>query len=559
MGRKKRTERTMNNTESLVITKTKFKTAIYARLSKEDSGKENTDTFENQVAIIKDFIKTKEGLKVVGEYFDNGYKGTSFNRPEFNRLMDDIKKNKIDCIVVKDLSRLGRDYVETGNLIEKLFPYLGVRFISISENFDSYNKSGDIMMPLTNIVNEWYAKDISKKVKTAVIEKQKKGEFPGTHAPYGYVKSTKSGKIFEIDEETAEVVKLIFKFKYDGIGNVKIARKLNDMNIPSPGKYKYLKGIWKSEKYANTSWRSQTIKIITKDERYIGSMVYGKSQSYLYEGKKREKMPKENWIIIKNVNSPIIEKEKFEVIQERIRDKTEKYFKKIKKTKPIKNKENILKGKFVCGDCGKNMRMYMQMNKVIQYNYQCGGYRDSESEKCSKHKVSDKEKLFSNIKNVISNQIGLFLEIENLIEKNKNQRFERIKKLDLDIYMQKKIVEGLTSRKSRAYEDYSEGILTKEKYLCYREKYSVKYDFENNKLEQLILDKINYNENTIDENLIEKIKNINLDEPLNKEIIDIFIDKIKCYENEKYEIILNYNNEWIKYIKDLEVMDICQS
>ena len=549
MGRKKRTERITNNTESLVITKTKFKTAIYARLSKEDSGKENTDTFENQVAIIKDFIKTKEGLKVVGEYFDNGYKGTSFNRPEFNRLMDDIKKNKIDCIVVKDLSRLGRDYVEMGNLIEKLFPYLGVRFISISENFDSYNKSGDIIMPLTNIVNEWYAKDISKKIKTAVIERQKKGEFPGTHIPYGYIRSTKSGSLFKIDEEAAEVVKLIFDLKYNGMSNLKIARNLNGMSIPSPAKYKYLKRIWKSEKYSNTQWRAQAIDRITKDARYIGYMVYGQMQCSLYEGEKRRRVPKDKWIIVEDVNSPIIDKEIFEKVQKMIKITSKKYLEKTKKIKIIKSKENILKGKFICGDCRKNMRRRREIGKEIRYYYNCGGYIDSEFTECSRHTVKSEEKLFSVVKKAIKHQIKLFLEIDRILEKDKGINSEKIKKFDLNIYKQRKITMSLAVKKSDIYKDYSEGILTKDEYLSYKKSYSLKYDSENNKLEELIFKTNEFKKIFIEKELIEKIKKIDMTKSLNKEMIETFIDKVYYYENGKYEISLNYRDEY-EYILD---------
>lgn len=559
MGRKKRESRVINNRDNLVIGKTVLKTAIYARLSKEDSGKKYTDTFENQIYIIEEFIKNKNDLKIVERYYDNGYKGTSFDRPEFNRLMDDIKRNKIDCIVVKDLSRLGRDYIEMGNLIEKLFPYLGVRFISISENFDSYNNNQDITMPLTNIVNEWYAKDISKKVKTSVIERQKKGEFPGTHIPYGYIRSSKFGSMFEVDEEAAEVVKLIFKLKYNGISNLKIARKLNDMGIPSPAKYKYLKGIWKNEKYANKVWNYHAINCMVRDSRYIGNMVYGKVQSSLYEGQKSKRMPKDEWIIKKNVNVPIITKEMFEKVQEIIETAKKLYFGKKETTKFIESKPNILKGKFICGDCGKNMRRRRKGKEIIKYSYKCGGYVDSEFLECSKHELKYEEDVFSIVKKAIENQSKLFLEIDIMLDKNKEINSEKIKKFDLNIHKQRKITMSLAIKKSDVYKDYVEGILTKEEYLTYKKSYSLKYDFENNKLEELILKKKHYKEVFMEKELIEKIKEIDMTKPLNKKMVDTFVDKIYYYENGKYEIALNYMDEYKYMLDELNIGKVIQT
>ncbi len=559
MGRKKRSERTVIINNEAVAVKTVFRTAIYARLSKEDSGKSETDTFENQVAIIDEYVNGKGELKIVDRYYDNGYKGTSFDRPEFNRLMMDVKENKIDCIVVKDLSRFGRDYVEMGNLIEKLFPYLEVRFISISENYDSYDENQDITMPLTNIVNEWYAKDISKKVKTSVIERQKKGEFPGTHVPYGYIRATKSGCMFEIDKEAAEVVKLIFDLKLNGMSNTKITRKLNGSNVPSPAKYKYLKGTWKNEKYANTVWRYHAVKRIVNDARYIGHMVYGTIQTSLYEGKKRKRTTKDEWIIVENVNLPIIRKEIFDKVQEITEIARKKHFDNISKAKSIVSKPNILYGKLICGDCGKNMRRYRNINETSQYSYKCGGYIDSEYLDCSRHTLKYEEEVFSIVKKAIECQSKLFLEIDLILEKNKDMTLEKIKTFELNIYNQSKITRSLAVKKNDIYKNYVEGILTRDEYLTYKKSYSLKYDHENSKLEDLISRKKQYKKVFMEKDLIEKIKKINIEEPLNVKMLEMFVDKIYYYENGKYEISLNYRDEYKYMVDELGIGKVIQT
>ena len=236
---------------------------IYARLSVENSGKnDDGDSIENQVSICREYIEERTYLSLTEVFSDNGAKGTSFERPEFNRMMDMIKAGKINAVVCKDLSRFGRDYIETGNYLEKIFPFLGVRFIAITDHFDSFETDGSeesLMIPLKNMINELYAKDISRKIRTSFDERMAKGEFLPGFIPYGYVKSKTAEYSIDVDEEVAENIKRIFKWRLEGASIPEINRRLNALGATTPAVRKLQLGIWHSEKYNNPEWRGSTM------------------------------------------------------------------------------------------------------------------------------------------------------------------------------------------------------------------------------------------------------------------------------------------------------------
>lgn len=313
--------------------------AVYARLSNEDSRKKDrqaqspfvtsTSTIENQILLVRNYIESKPYLKLCGIYADNGQTGTNFERSGFQSLMKDVKCGKIDCIVVKDLSRLGRDYIETGNYLEKVFPFLGVRFISVNDNYDSKypSQNGDninssnLTVVLKNLVNDIYARDISKKIKSVAAMKHRKGMFSGNYAPYGYLKSPADKNKFVINGETAPVVRDMFKWKSEGMGNAAIARKLNASGVLSPSNYLYSKGLLQNKKYAEKiPWRVDTIKNILTNPAYIGHMAQGKKKSDLSLGLKCQKQSKIKWIVVENTHEPIIEVSVFETVQKMLKE-----------------------------------------------------------------------------------------------------------------------------------------------------------------------------------------------------------------------------------------------
>lgn len=337
---------------------------LYIRLSKEDSGKHNQNTVENQKALLEDFVRSKADMKVFDVYIDNGFSGTNFERPAFQKMMEDAKSGKINCIIVKDLSRFGRSYLEIGNYLEKIFPFLNIRFISVTDHFDTFaaasSESGrpltnGLEIPLKNIINEVYAKDISRKVGSAIEIKKKEGRYGGGVAPYGYRKSkTVKGK-YEVDEEAAKVVRYIFGLRSEGYGYCSIVKILNEKEIKSPSAYRYEKGIVKNEKLRDVLWKAYAIEDMLRDEVYLGNMVRGKTHSAMHKGEKRHPVPREEWIVVPGMHKPIVSKELFDAVQAVNEKRAQEHKKKLEKAKENPKRDNVFKGKIFCGDCGITM------------------------------------------------------------------------------------------------------------------------------------------------------------------------------------------------------------
>ena len=308
-----------------------FWAALYIRLSKADAGTPGADTVENQRALLEDYVKKQADIKVSGIYLDHGYSGTGFRRPAFMKMMEDARGGKVNCIIVKDLSRLGRNYLEVGDYLETVFPFLKLRFISVTDALDTYAPSfgeegawarygmetaGSIEIPLKNIINEAYARDISRKISSALLVKKQEGRHGGGFAPYGYQKSrTEKGK-YEIDQEAAEVVREVFKLRQQGMRYFEIAALLNKRGVKPPGAYRWEKGLVKDGRYKDGTWKAHTIKSILQDQVYLGNMVRGKTHTALYRGEKRHHVPKEEWIVTPRTHTPIIEPELFGAVQQ---------------------------------------------------------------------------------------------------------------------------------------------------------------------------------------------------------------------------------------------------
>lgn len=307
-----------------------FRAALYIRLSKEDAGGHDRETVGNQRALLEDYIKNQADIEAAGVYLDNGYSGTGFGRPAFMKMMEDAKKGKINCIIVKDLSRLGRNYLETGNYLETVFPALKIRFISVTDCLDTFAPSswekdamawngvgsvGGIEVPLKNIVNEAYAKDISRKISSALVIKKQEGSHGGGIAPYGYCKSKRVKGKYEIDQEAAEIVRLIFGLRSQGMRYWEIAEQLNDKKVESPGAYRFKKGLAKENRLKDGIWKPHTIKSILHDQVYLGNMVRGKTHTALYRGERRHHVPKAEWMVVSQTHAPLIEPELFDTVQ----------------------------------------------------------------------------------------------------------------------------------------------------------------------------------------------------------------------------------------------------
>lgn len=317
LARPNRNNRDLMDSQSLHTTVlSTYQTAIYARLSIEDNGC-GSDSIESQIELLKKYIEEKQDLTLKHVFYDNGMTGTNFDRPGFMAMVEEMKKGNINCIAVKDLSRFGRNYVEAGYYLERIFPFLGVRFISVNDNYDSISvtPNEELAFSLKNVCHHIYAKDISRKICTVFEAKKKQGLFLGRFAPYGYKKCENNKYKLEIEEETAKVVQNIFKLRLNGMSAYGIARFLNSQGIPSQSKRLFENGTIKGTKgEASSSWSSGSVLGILKNPVYCGCVVERKSDSAYYKGGHMAEIPRSEWRYIEHTHKAIIDKETFEQV-----------------------------------------------------------------------------------------------------------------------------------------------------------------------------------------------------------------------------------------------------
>ena len=343
-------------------------TALYVRLSVEDARKKESDSIGSQKALLERYMTERPYLKLTAVYEDVNQSGTTFERPGFLAMMEAVKAGKISCIVVKDLSRFGRSYIEAGNYLENILPFFHVRFISVTDGYDSQNPDADdgLVVPLKNLMHDVYARDISQKVRSGLAAKREKGEFSGCVAAYGYRKA--GGGRLAVDEEAAPVVRDMFRRARDGMGCARIAQTLNEAGIPSPGRYRYDKGILKAGRFAGVRyWHKSAVRRILTNPVYLGHMVQGKTRSGLRGGGSSADVPREQWVVVRNTHEPLVSEDIFLAVQN-MRTKRRPS---PKATLPPP--ENPLKGLVFCGDCGRSMkrRKKPEANGPVPYSFIC--------------------------------------------------------------------------------------------------------------------------------------------------------------------------------------------
>ncbi|MGO5072070.1 recombinase family protein [Roseburia faecis] len=532
-----------------------FSTAIYVRLSIENSGKDDDgDSIANQISFCKAYLAEHTDLKLYGIYEDNGEKGTNFDRPAFKRMMDDIRGGKVKCVLVKDLSRFGRDYIEAGEYLEKIFPFMGIRFISITDGYDSLNcddAEGALMIPLKNMINDVYAKDISRKIITSFRARQEKGEFLPAFAPYGYVKSKKVAYRYEIDQETAPYVRMIFEWKAEGVSHNEICKRLNDMGAVTPARRKVDLGIWRAEKYKHTVWHGRTIIDIMKNPTYTGCIVYGRIPKSLYEGIKMHRAPEEEWRYVPDAHEPIISQELFDKVQKMFADRAEKFKAKMDENAPLRELvTNHFKGKIYCGDCGKRMRFVKPTDKRYPIDqdhavYVCGGYLDSGYSRCSRHSIRYPV-VADAVLAAINIQLELALKQEQLIRQMRGSVKEKnlIDKYVGQINYLSQELKKLNGKREALFENFAEGILDEAEYQFAKKK----YDDEAAEIEKKLT--------------VEKAKKVQLDDILslsNEWLVAIhkaenvteidaglvkhLVSSVKIFEDNRVEVELNFGDQ----------------
>ena len=541
--------------ETPVQTSNYFSTAIYVRLSIENSGKDDDgDSIANQISFCKAYLAEHTDLKLYDIYEDNGEKGTNFDRPEFKRMMDDIRSGKVKCVLVKDLSRFGRDYIEAGEYLEKIFPYMGIRFISISDGYDSLNcddAESALMIPLKNMINDVYAKDISRKIITSFRARQEKGEFLPAFAPYGYVKSKEVAYRYEIDQETAPYVRMIFEWKAEGVSHNEICKRLNDMGAVTPARRKVDLGIWRAEKYKHTVWHGRTIIDIMKNPTYTGCIVYGRIPKSLYEGIKMHRAPEEEWRYVPDAHEPIISQELFDKVQKMFADRAEKFKAKMDENAPLRELvTNHFKGKIYCGDCGKRMRFVKPTDKRYPVDqdhavYVCGGYLDSGYSRCSRHSIRYPV-VADAVLAAINMQLELALKQEQLIRQMRGSVREKslIDKYVGQINYLSQELKKINNKRESLFENFAEGILDEAEYQFAKKKYDdeaaeIERKLTVEKAKKVQLDDILSLSNEWLE-AIHKAENIT---EIDAGLVKHLVSSVKIFEDNRIEVKLNFGDQ----------------
>ncbi|MCI8286477.1 MAG: recombinase family protein [Lachnospiraceae bacterium] len=395
-----------------------YRAGIYVRLSVEDNGGDTKDSIQNQTEYLKEYIdREHKDLQLVRIYTDNGTSGTNFDRDGWKHLMEDLKSGEIQCIVVKDFSRIGRNYIEVGNYMEKIFPFLGIRVISVNDSFDSQKKSfheNMLMNSLVNIVNDYYAKDISRKVVQARKIMQKNGEYTGGACPYGYRKSEADKRKLSVDPEAADVVKKIYEWRTQGKSNGWIANALNELAVPSPGLYQFLHGNQAYRRSSLAKWNTAHISGILKNLVYLGHLAQGKSKrSYFRENGTKKRICREDWIISENTHEPLVTQKQFDIVTAMAEESLKRYRRQQDANETVPHMENPLRRKVFCGQCGLRMsRRSKVRNGKRNYCYFCDSKRTRIDLECTQTTIQE-EKLMGAIRGVAERQLqiaGIILE-----------------------------------------------------------------------------------------------------------------------------------------------------
>ena len=515
-----------------------FNVAIYIRLSREDGDKEESDSVGNQRKLLTEYVAKKDDFILYDVYVDDGYSGTNFNRPSFQRMIADIEDGKVNCVVVKDLSRFGRDYIDTGRYLERYFPELGVRFISVTDSIDSMKQAYDMLLPIKNIFNEQYARDISKKIQATVKSKQKAGEFIGAFTSYGYKKSPVDKNKLVIDDYAADVVRRIFSLYIQGYGKQRIAKLLNAEGILCPAEYKKVNG----ENYKNcnrlestTYWSYSTINSILHREMYVGNMVQGTKHQRMRS--KQKKMPKEEWIIVENTHEPIIDKATWEKAQSLLQKRTREL--------DLETNKNIFAGFVKCGDCGRAMtkNMWRRADGSKTYSLYCGTYKRNGKQYCTPHTLP-----MAVLEDIVLGDLKAIVDsVDNLKELVQSQSFtaSKVKRIaDTELSKIKAELERVKRLKKSIYEDYREELISKEEFLSYREVYLKKEELYSKQIEALEeKKKDNVTEDVFETPWLKRLLELKDIETLDRDIVVEMISEIKVYENRKIKITYNFGNE----------------
>lgn len=519
-----------------------YKAAIYIRLSKEDGDREESESVVNQRKILKAYAKENK-YKIYGEYIDDGYTGTNFNRPDFKRMINDIENKRINMVITKSLSRLGRDYIETGRYIETYFPEKEIRYIAILDDVDTFLDKNCDTVAFKNIMNDYYAKETSKNIKKTKNKKKLEGFYYTSYAPFGYKKVSKSGNL-EIDEVQAEIVRRIFDLFSEGYGTYQIARILTDEKVETPGLQMKMTCVVNNITNTTDKWNHNTIRRMLENQIYIGNCVQNKTKKISYKSKKMIRLPKEEHSIIRNHHTPIISKEKWDIVQKMLKNH---------QNAKVRETDVMFKGLLYCSHCNNKLsiRTKVDHNKsgdVTRRYILCNNATKKYTNKpCYKRYINYdtfEEKAISKITDTLELYINskAFKDEEVLrkildAQSNKGSIKKKIEKLEKDL-------ENVNKKITTLYNDKLNGLLEEQDFKLFSEGLvNERHRIEkilNETQKELESFQEDTNNNRIKSDMQKIIKKILKSKEYTKEIINQLVNRIEVDKDNHAIIYFNF-------------------
>lgn len=527
-----------NNTETKI-----WNATLYLRLSRDDGDKEESNSITGQRELLRDFIRNRPELREYAVRIDDGFIGSNFERPDFKKMMEDVKEGRTNCIIVKDLSRFGRNYLDAGEYIEKIFPFLGVRFIAVNDNYDSLGEksaSDDLVIPFKNLINEAYCRDISVKVRTQLEIKRKSGQYIGAFAVYGYMKDETDKNRLIVDEYAADIVRDIFSWKLDGMSPQDIAVRLNQSGILSPMEYKKSLGMRFATSFkanAQAAWSANSVLRILKNPVYIGVLTQGKETTPSYKVRKRIIKPEDEWTVIPDSHEPIIRREDFESVQKVLTLDTRR--------SPNDSNVQLFSGMVFCGECGASMvrKTVPSGNKKYVY-YVCSAHKQDKS--CASHGMRDtalEEVVLETVKQYIRDVIDL----DDILSMTDTAplRTAEAQKVQRQLDKKRSEHERLQKLLMSLYENLADGIIDRDEYAKLKQNYAgraAECEKQMDALKESIV-QIKEQGGEHREWMMRFRKHQNITE-LERSIAVALIDRILIYKDNRVEVHFRFEDEF---------------
>ena len=525
-----------------------WNTCGYVRLSREDGDKEESNSVTGQKDLIRDFLLHHPELRECGMKVDDGFTGSNFDRPAFQEMMADVRAGKVNCIVVKDLSRFGRNYLDSGEYIEKIFPFLGVRFIAINDNYDSmssHSESDELVIPFKNLMNEAYCRDSSIRIRSHLEIKRKRGDFIGSFAVYGYQKDPDDKHRLIVDDYAADVVRDIFRWKLEGISVLDIADRLNTAGVLTPMDYKRAQGMafyTPFRVYAQSVWTAVTVLRILKNPVYIGTLEQGRVTTPSYKVKRLVQKPREEWVVVEHNHEAIIDPYDFETIQKVLALDT--------RTSNSGKAVEWFSGLVYCGECGSAMiRKTVPSGKKKYVYYVCAAHKEKKI--CFSHSLRDVA-LNEIVLDALKRHIQDVIDLSDLLKLTDTAALQKagLRKLQLRLAQKQEEVERVQTLLRSLYESLSEGIIDREEYQELKQSYTCRRDEVKQQAETLKGDM---------ERELEKIsqecgwmkqfcKHQNITR-LDRSIVISLIERILVYREHRVEIVYRWQDEFSHQIE----------